>query len=80
MEEFAPLPSGLQLNEAKCELMILGMNNTAACSTLSLFQHISPTIRTVASNEAILLGAPLTTAAIGPSFQPKIDALSRLTT
>ena len=70
---------GLQLNEAKCELMILGMNNSAACSTLSLFQQIAPTIRTIAPNEAILLGAPLTTAAIGPSFQPKIDALSRLT-
>ena len=60
--------------------MILGMNNSAACSTLSLFQQIAPTIRTIAPNEAILLGAPLTTAAIGPSFQPKIDALSRLTT
>ena len=71
---------GLQLNEAKCELMLLGMNNTTACSTLSLFQQIAPTIRSIPSNEAILLGAPLSTAAIGPSFQPKIDALSRLTT
>ena len=72
---------GLHLNEAKCELMILGMNNTATCSTISLFQQIAPTIRTIiAPNEAILLGAPLTTAGIGPSFQPKIDALSRLRT
>ena len=72
---------GLQLNEAKCELMILVMNNTAVCSTLCFFQQIAPTIHTIiVPNEAILLGAPLTTAAIGPSFQPKINALSRLTT
>ena len=56
------------------------MNNKAASSTLSLFQQIAPTIRTIAPNEAMLLGAPLTTDAIGSSFQPKIDALSHLTT
>ena len=45
---------GLRLNIAKCELVTVGMDSLA---TLTHFQEIAPSIRTVACNEAVLLGA-----------------------
>ena len=67
---------GLRLNIAKCELVMVGMDSLA---TLTHFQEIAPSIRTVACNEAVLLGAPLSVAAISSAFRPKIESLRRLT-
>ena len=55
---------GLQLNTAKCKLILTGMDEVAANQTLSRFQELSPSIHPVSPKDATLLGAPLTIAAI----------------
>lgn len=51
---------GLHLNIDKCELVTVGLDSSA---TLLHFQETAPSIRYVAYNNAMLLGAPLSVAA-----------------
>ena len=68
--------AGLQLNPQKCEYKILGPDNATLKENIkSELEKITPGIREILNDNAVLLGCPLTDETIEPFLQRKFDQL-----
>ena len=71
---------GLQINQDKCELIILSHTVEERESTVSLFRGLMPEIKVVAESNASLLGAPLAEEGISSVMSVKCEELDRMVT
>ena len=71
---------GLQINQAKCELIVLSDTVEERETTVSLFRGLMPEIKVVAESNASLLGAPLAEEGISSVMSVKCEELDRMVT
>ena len=69
---------GLDVNDAKCELVLINHQQKEVPRTLYQFRNILPNIRVLQEDNYQLLGAPLSSEAVGPALRAKEEALKRM--
>ena len=66
---------GLEINDAKCELVLINHHGEDIPRTSDQFRGVLPNVRVLGEEDQVLLGAPLSAAAIAPALRSKRDAL-----
>lgn len=69
---------GLEVNQRKCELIILNHTRQEAIRTEELFRGLLPEVKVVPRSEALLLGAPLSEESVSMAVLEKRRDLERL--
>jgi hypothetical protein len=69
---------GLQLNPAKCEIAVLGVNPATATHIIHQFNKLTPGIQIIDPINVTLLGSPLTDSSIDNVLSDKTKKLSAL--
>ncbi len=70
--------AGLEVNDRKCELILLNHTPEEVGNTDALFKEVLPGFRCPPEHQQMLLGSPLTPAAITPALTGKAEELHRL--
>jgi hypothetical protein len=71
---------GLEVNQKKCELIILNHSREEKLHTMELFRGLLPELRFKQASESNLLGAPLSEEGISSAIREKCEDLRRMTT
>ena len=71
---------GLEVNQKKCELVILNHSREEKLRTMEMFRGLLPELRFTRASECNLLGAPLSEEGISSAIQEKCEVLRRMTT
>lgn len=66
---------GMKLNRSKCEIIV---KNGSDAASLEALQSLLPGAKILMPSECHLLGAPLTSEALQPALDEKIESVSRL--
>ena len=69
---------GFEVNQRKCELIILNHTREEANQTLDMFRDLLPQIKVIPASESFLLGAPLLVEGIPCAVKEKCEDLERL--
>ena len=69
---------GLEINQSKCELVILNHTREEESGTVRAFRELVPGVRVVPRSEVSLLGAPLSEAGVSAAVTEKRGDLERL--
>ena len=70
---------GLEINQSKCELVVLNHTRGEESDTVGAFAGLIPGVKVVKGSEVSLLGAPLSEAGISNAVAEKQEDLERLT-
>jgi len=69
---------GLEMNDKKCQLMILHHSGEDALRTVGLFRGLLPEVEVVSEAEGSLLGAPLSEEGLAAAVSEKCEDLRRM--
>ena len=69
---------GLEVNQSKCELVILGHTDEDSSQTEVAFRELLPRLKVISESDVSLLGAPLSEEGLAAAIEGKREDLERL--
>jgi hypothetical protein len=69
---------GLEVNQGKCELIILNHSREEELETEEMFRGVLPTLKVVPAHKSLLLGAPLHEEGVSAVIREKREGLERM--
>ena len=69
---------GLEVNQGKCELIILNHSREEELETEAMFRGVLPTLKVIPAHKSLLLGAPLHEEGVSAVVREKREGLERM--